>query len=96
MPSVEEIIWAVNAGLLSWILRQYFKLRKDINDIRLELKKNEFLAESIEKLFKSQEKILETIQEVRSDQATMFERIERYHEDGIKEKRKTIRTKFSE
>lgn len=94
MPSVIEIIWGLNAALLSWILQQYFKLRKEINDIKLELKRNEFLAESIEKLFKSQEKILETLQEVRVDQGIMFERIERYHDDS-KAKRSTVSAKHS-
>lgn len=96
MPSFEEIIWALNAGLLGWILRQYFQLRKEINKINIALTKNETLAESIKKLFETNEKVLETIQEIRIDQATMFERIERYHEDGIKKKRKTLCSKHSE
>ena len=96
MPSLEEIIWALNAGLLGWILRQYFQLRKEINQINIALTKNETLGESIKRLFENNEKVLEAIQEIRIDQATMFERIERYHEDGAKKKRETLHAEYSE
>ena len=92
MPGYVEIIWALNAALLSWVLQQYFKLRKEINDIRVSLAKNYATNEALEKLIKTQEKTLEVIQCIKVDQATMFERIERYHDDS-KEKTHTLSSK---
>lgn len=94
MPGYVEIIWALNAALLSWVLQQYFKLRKEINDIRVSLAKNYATNEALEKLIKTQEKTLEVIQGIKVDQATMFERIERYH-DETRAKRRTVSAKHS-
>lgn len=90
MPSFDQIIWSVNAGLLGWILRQYFILRKEINLINLSLVKNYATNEALGKLIQNQDKMLETLQAMKIDQATMFERIERYHENEANEKRKTL------
>lgn len=90
MPDVMQIIWGLNICLLSWILQQYFKLRKEINDLRVSLAKNYATNEALEKLIITQEKTLEVIQSIKIDQATMFERIERYHDNEVREKRKAL------
>lgn len=79
MPEYQEIIWTVNAALLGWILTQYFKLRKEINLINVGLVKNYATNEALERLIESQNKMLEALTDIKIDQATMFERIERYH-----------------
>lgn len=84
MPSVDEIIWGLNLVLLGWILQQYFKLRKEITMINISLVKNYATNEALEKLFHTQEKMLEALQSIKVDQATMFERIARYHGDDAK------------
>ena len=84
MPGYQEIIWALNAVLLSWILTQYFKLRKEISLLQLSLVKNYATNEALEKLIDNQNKMLETLTEMRIDQATMFERIDRYHNEAPK------------
>lgn len=86
MPDLLEIIWSLNAVLLGWLLQQYFKLRKEINMINISLIKNYATNEALEKLFHTQEKMLEIIQGIKVDQATMFERISRYHENEAREK----------
>lgn len=87
MPGYLEIIWSLNLILLGWILSQYFKLRREINMINLSLVKNYATNEAIEKLIENQNKMLEAIMAIKIDQATMFERIDRYHNE---ETRKTI------
>ena len=79
MPEYQEIIWTVNASLLGWILTQYFKLRKEINLINVGLVKNYATNEALEKLIESQNKMLDALTDIKIDQATMFERIDRYH-----------------
>lgn len=86
MPGYMEIIWSLNAILLSWILSQYFALRKEIQMINLSLVKNYATNEAIEKLIGNQNKMLETLTQIKIDQATIFERIERFHA----EKNRTI------
>lgn len=80
MPNYIEIIWTVNAALLGWILTQYFKLRKEISFLNLSLVKNYATNEAIEKLIANQDKMLENMLEIKVAQATIFERIERYHD----------------
>lgn len=87
MPGYLEIIWSLNLILLGWILSQYFKLRREINMINLSLVKNYATNEAIEKLIENQNKMLEAIMAIKIDQATMFERIDRYHNE---EARKTV------
>lgn len=92
MPGYLEIIWSLNAILLSWILSQYFTLRKEIQMINLSLVKNYATNEAIEKLIGNQNKMLETLTQIKIDQATIFERIERFHA----EKKRTIQTESEE
>lgn len=92
MPGYLEIIWSLNAILLSWILSQYFALRKEIQIINLSLVKNYATNEAIEKLIGNQNKMLETLTQIKIDQATIFERIERFHA----EKKRTIQTESEE
>ena len=92
MPGYLEIIWSLNAILLSWILSQYFALRKEIQMINLSLVKNYATNEAIEKLIGNQNKMLETLAQIKIDQATIFERIERFHA----EKKRTIQTESEE
>lgn len=92
MPGYLEIIWSLNAILLSWILSQYFALRKEIQMINLSLVKNYATNEAIEKLIGNQNKMLETLTQIKIDQATIFERIERFHA----EKKRTIQTESEE
>lgn len=87
MPGYLEMIWSLNLILLGWILSQYFKLRREINMINLSLVKNYATNEAIEKLIENQNKMLEAIMAIKIDQATMFERIDRYHNE---EARKTV------
>lgn len=81
MPEYTEIIWTINATLLAWILNQYFKLRKEINLINLSLVKNYATNESIKELIENQHKMLDAMLEIKIDQATIFERIKRYHDE---------------
>lgn len=92
MPGYLEIIWSLNAILLSWILSQYFTLRKEIQMINLSLVKNYATNEAIEKLIGNQNKMLETLTQIKIDQATIFERIERFHA----EKKRTIQAESEE
>lgn len=92
MPGYLEIIWSLNAILLSWILSQYFALRKEIQMINISLVKNYATNEAIEKLIGNQNKMLETLTQIKIDQATIFERIERFHA----EKKRTIQTESKE
>ena len=92
MPGYLEIIWSLNAILLSWILSQYFALRKEIQIINLSLVKNYATNEAIEKLIGNQNKMLETLTQIKIDQATIFERIERFHA----EKKRTIQAESEE
>lgn len=92
MPGYLEIIWSLNAILLSWILSQYFVLRKEIQMINLSLVKNYATNEAIEKLIGNQNKMLDTLTQIKIDQATIFERIERFHA----EKKRTIQTESEE
>lgn len=92
MPGYLEIIWSLNAILLSWILSQYFALRKEIQMINLSLVKNYATNEAIEKLIGNQNKMLETLTQIKIDQATIFERIERFHA----EKKRTVQTESEE
>lgn len=92
MPGYLEIIWSLNAILLSWILSQYFALRKEIQMINLSLVKHYATNEAIEKLIGNQNKMLETLTQIKIDQATIFERIERFHA----EKKRTIQTESEE
>lgn len=92
MPGYMEIIWSLNAILLSWILSQYFALRKEIQMINLSLVKNYATNEAIEQLIGNQNKMLETLTQIKIDQATIFERIERFHA----EKKRTIQTESEE
>lgn len=92
MPGYLEIIWSLNAVLLSWILSQYFALRKEIQMINISLVKNYATNEAIEKLIGNQNKMLETLTQIKIDQATIFERIERFHA----EKKRTIQTESEE
>lgn len=82
MPDYQEIVWTLNAVLLGWILTQYFKLRKEINLLQISLIKNYATNEAIEKLVVNQNKMLETLTEMKIDQATIFERIERFHAEA--------------
>lgn len=84
MPSFEQIIWSLNAVLVSWTLRQYFIIRREINLINLSLVKNYATNEALEKLIQNQNKMLDTLQNMQVSQATMYERIERYHETDKK------------
>lgn len=90
MPEYQEIVWTINAALLGWILTQYFKLRKEISLLQLSLIKNYATNEAIEKLISNQNKMLDTMMEIKIDQATIFERIERFHNEA---KRKPLQTK---
>lgn len=92
MPGYLEIIWSLNAILLSWILSQYFALHKEIQMINLSLVKNYATNEAIEKLIGNQNKMLETLTQIKIDQATIFERIERFHA----EKKRTIQAESEE
>lgn len=92
MPGYLEIIWSLNTILLSWILSQYFALRKEIQMTNLSLVKNYATNEAIEKLIGNQNKMLETLTQIKIDQATIFERIERFHA----EKKRTIQTESEE
>lgn len=92
MPGYLEIIWSLNTILLSWILSQYFALRKEIQMINLSLVKNYATNEAIEKLIGNQNKMLETLTQIKIDQATIFERIERFHA----EKKRTIQAESEE
>lgn len=92
MPGYLEIIWSLNAILLSWILSQYFVLRKEIQMINLSLVKNYATNEAIEKLIGNQNKMLETLTQIKIDQATIFERIERFHAEN----KRTIQTESEE
>lgn len=92
MPGYLEIIWSLNAILLSWILSQYFGLRKEIQMINLSLVKNYATNEAIEKLIGNQNKMLETLTQIKIDQATIFERIERFHA----EEKRTVQTESEE
>lgn len=90
MPEYQEIVWTINAALLGWILTQYFKLRKEISLLQLSLVKNYATNEAIEKLISNQNKMLDTMIEIKIDQATIFERIKRFHNEA---KRKPLQTK---
>lgn len=79
MPGYQEIIWTLNTVLLSWILTQYFKLKKEIQLIQLSLLKNYATNEAIEKMVQNQNKMLDALTQIKVDQATIFERIERFH-----------------
>ena len=79
MPGYQEIIWTLNAVLLSWILSQYFKLKKEIHLIQLSLLKHYATNEAIEKMVQNQNKMLDALTQIKVDQATIFERIERFH-----------------
>lgn len=79
MPGYQELIWTINGVLLSWILVQYFKLRKELNFINISLVKNYATNESLRELVANQNKMLDTMMEIKIDQATIFERIERFH-----------------
>ena len=79
MPGYQEIIWTLNAVLLSWILTQYFKLKTEIHLIQLSLLKNYATNEAIEKMVQNQNKMLDALTQIKVDQATIFERIERFH-----------------
>lgn len=79
MPGYQEIIWTLNAVLLSWILTQYFKLKTEIHLIQLSLIKNYATNEAIEKMVQNQNKMLDALTQIKVDQATIFERIERFH-----------------
>lgn len=79
MPGYQEIIWTLNAVLLSWILTQYFKLKKEIHLIQLSLLKNYATNEAIEKMVQNQNKMLDALTQIKVAQATIFERIERFH-----------------
>ena len=79
MPGYQEIIWTLNAVLLSWILTQYFKLKTEIHLIQLSLLKNYATNEAIEKMVQNQNKMLDALTQIKVDQATIFERIERLH-----------------
>lgn len=92
MPGYLEIIWSLNAILLSWILSQYFAIRKEIQMINISLVKNYATNEAIEKLIGNQNKMLETLTQIKIDQATIFERIERFHA----EKKRTIQAESEE
>lgn len=85
MPEYQELIWTVNAALLAWILNQYFKLRKELNMINLSLVKNYATNESIKELIENQHKMLDAMLEIKIDQATIFERIKRYHDEETRE-----------
>lgn len=89
MPEYTEIIWTINATLLAWILNQYFKIKKEINLINLSLVKNYATNESIKELIENQHKMLDAMMEIKIDQATIFERIKRYHDE---ETRDTVQT----
>lgn len=84
MPDYIELIWGLNAILLGWLLNQYFKLRKEVNFINISLVKNYATNEALEKLIRNQDKLLENLSEIKVTQATMFERMERYHERDSK------------
>ncbi len=90
MPEYQEIVWTINAALLGWILTQYFKLRKEISLLQLSLVKNYATNEAIEKLISNQNKMLDTMMEIKIAQATIFERRERFHNEA---KRKPLQTK---
>lgn len=79
MPGYQELIWTLNAVLLSWVLTQYFKLKKEIHLIQLSLLKNYATNEAIEKMVQNQNKMLDALTQIKVDQATIFERIERFH-----------------
>lgn len=79
MPGYQEIVWTLNAVLLSWILSQYFKLKKEIQLIQLSMIKNYATNEAIEKMVQNQNKMLDALTQIKVDQATIFERIERFH-----------------
>lgn len=79
MPDFLEIIWSLNGVLISWLLMQYFKLRKEIDLINLSLVKNYATNEAIEKLVKNQSEMLTIMTDIKIAQATLFERIDRYH-----------------
>lgn len=84
MPGYQELIWTINGVLLSWILVQYFKLRKELNFINISLVKNYATNESLRELISNQNKMLDTMMEIKIDQATIFERIERFHANSKK------------
>lgn len=91
MPDYLEIIWTGNLAILSWLLAQYFKLRKEIQLMNLTLVKNYATNEAIEKLIQNQTKMLDALSEIKIDQATIFERMERYHaekENTVQSQRK--------
>ena len=79
MPGYQELVWTINGVLLSWILVQYFKLRRELNFINISLVKNYATNESLKELISNQNKMLDTMMEIKIDQATIFERIERFH-----------------
>lgn len=79
MPDYLEIVWTGNLAILGWLLSQYFKLRKEIQLMNLTLVKNYATNEAIEKLIQNQTKMLDALSEIKIDQATIFERMERYH-----------------
>ena len=79
MPGYQELVWTINGVLLSWILVQYFKLRRELNFINISLVKNYATNESLKELIANQNKMLDTMMETKIDQATIFERIERFH-----------------
>lgn len=86
MPDIEQLIWSGNIILLGWLLRQYFLLRKEINLIQITLAKNYATNEALTQLIANQDKMLAALQEIKVDQATLFERIRRFHEDETKTK----------
>ena len=79
MPGYQELVWTINGVLLSWILVQYFKLRRELNFINISLVKNYATNETLKELIANQNKMLDTMMEIKIDQATIFERIERFH-----------------
>lgn len=60
--------------------------------INLSLVKHYATNEAIEKLIGNQNKMLDTLTQIKIDQATIFERIERFHA----EKKRTIQTESEE
>lgn len=86
MPEIEQLIWSGNLILLGWLLRQYFLLRKEINLIQITLAKNYATNEALTQLISNQDKMLAALQEIKVDQATLFERIRRFHEDEARTK----------
>lgn len=86
MPEIDQLIWSGNILLLGWLLRQYFKLRRELNLIHITLAKNYATNEALAQLIANQDKMLTALQEIKIDQATLFERIRRFHENEARTK----------